>query len=288
MSCVKVVVFLCVLLCFFPALLVASESGKVDVFVSIPSQKWLCEQVGKGLVTVRILIEKGQEPHSFEPRPRQILELSKSSILFGAGLVFEKGLMQRMGHSFLNFRIVDTTEKIHRIPMQGEKSEKGEMDPHVWLSPVNLKIMAASMAENLAVEDPKNAEVYQKNMAELGRQLDDLDREITERLAPFRDASFLVFHPAFGYFADRYHLHQVAVEVGGRSPTPKKLAALIGKARKEKIRVVFVQPQFDPKSANVVANAIHGQVVPMDPLAENAAESLDVMAEKIAEGLGGK
>ena len=285
MNRVKLLAVFCVLLCSCPALIFASDSGKVDVFVSIPPQKWLCEQVGKDLVKVQVLIEKGQEPHTFEPRPHQILELSNSSILFGAGLVFEKGLVQRMGHSFLNFRIVDTTEKIHKIPMQGAENKKGEMDPHVWLSPLNLKRMAASMAENLAVEDPENAAAYENNLSELNRQLDDLDREIGERLAPFQGASFLVFHPAFGYFADRYKLHQVAVEVGGRSPTPRKLAALIGKARKEKIRVVFVQPQFDPKSANVVANAIHGRVVPMNPLAENAAENLRIMSERIAEGL---
>ncbi len=277
------------LLCFFFLFLHCQSSAasleKIEVFVSIPPQKWLCEQVGKGLVNTQVLIDKGQEPHTFEPRPRQILELSSASIFFGTGMVFERTLIQRMGYDFAHFKAIDTTAEIRKIPVQGAKNHDGELDPHVWLSPKNLKIMAASMARAFTVGNPEHGKEFKDNLAELNTLLDGLDREIAARLAPFQGAPFLVFHPAFGYFAHEYHLQQVAVEVGGRSPTPKKLAALISMARKEKIRVIFVQPQFDRKSANVVATAIGGTVVPMDPLAENVADNLRTMSEKIAEGL---
>ncbi|MBU0961678.1 MAG: zinc ABC transporter substrate-binding protein [Proteobacteria bacterium] len=293
--------FLFMFICFVFMHGVALSSEKVEVFVSIPPQKWICEHVGKELVKTSILVDNGQEPHTFEPRPKQILAFSRASLFFGVGLEFEQELIRRLGKNSPNLYIVDTTEGIHRIPMEmpdhGHRDHrKGEinhghgvtLDPHVWLSPRNLKIMAAAMAEALASEDPAHRRNYENNLAELNRKLDDLDQKITGMLAPFHNASFFVFHPAFGYFADSYHLQQVAVETGGKSPTPRQLSVLIRRARDEGVKVIFVQSQFDPKSANAVAAAIGGKVVALDPLAEDVEANLKIMAERIVQALLGQ
>jgi len=272
----------------FPVQLFAGTSEKIEVFVSIPPQKWLCEQLGRDQVITHLLIAKGQEPHAFEPSPRQIQALSKSSLFFTAGLEFEQEITRRLQTGSPHLQLIDTSKNIDKIPMKGAgHGDKEVLDPHVWLSPQNLKSMAMVMAVALAHEDPDNKPVYEKNLEKLNGQLDDLDRAIAKELSAFQGASFFVFHPAFGYFAHQYHLQQVAVETGGKSPTPKQLFALIGKAKADGIKVIFVQPQFDPRSAESMARAIGGKVVPLDPLAENSVENMRIMAVKIAAALGG-
>jgi zinc transport system substrate-binding protein len=271
----------------------AGVAAPLQVFVSILPQKWLVEQVGGDLVVTRVLVDRGQEPHNFEPTPKQIAALFRSKIYFTIDMVFERTIIRKIQQSGTALQLVDVTTAIQKIPINGQADGKGQnrelekprltgLDPHVWLDPGNLKIMARTMAGALAAADPANKSTYQENLQTVFATLDRLNKKNQQLLAPYRGATFFVFHPAFGYFAQAYGLHQEAVEVAGKSPTPRQLRSLISRARDKNVRVVFVQPQFDPKSARAVAHAIGGEVVPMDPLAENVLANLSVMAEKIA------
>lgn len=282
--------------------LLAGPAAAIEVFVAIPPQKWLSDRIGGELVTTHVLVASGQDPHTYEPTPRQIAALSRARLYFTLDLEFEKQIVPRLQKTVPNLPIIDTTADIDRIAMTGNEQEgasadkkhaddrghhhhRDGLDPHVWLSPPNLKRMAATMARAMATADPDNRVVYAKNLEALSTTLDQLDDHISRELAPFQGASFYVFHPAFGYFAHTYHLRQKAIETGGKSPGPRQLAALIAQARANRARVIFVQPQFDPKSAIAVADAIHGVVVPLDPLAEDVALNLKTMAEKIKTAL---
>ena len=284
-------------------------SAPMEVFVSISPQKWLSDQLGHDLVTTHILVGKGQDPHTYEPTPKQITTLSRATLYFTLDLEFEKQIVPILKKTVPNLHLIDTADAIPKIAMtrhehkepghetddkhdneghghdehartDGELQQQG-LDPHVWLSPLNLKIMAAAMAEALMTHDPANKVAYELNLQAVNETLDRLHQEITQVLAPYQGASFYVFHPAFGYFAHTYHLQQESIETGGKSPSPKQLSSLIKKARESGTRVIFVQPQFDPKSAQAIANAIHGEVVPLDPLAEDVAANLQLMAAKI-------
>ena len=290
-----------------------SSSAPMEIFVSISPQKWLSDQLGHDLVTTHILVGKGQDPHTYEPTPKQITALSRATLYFTLDLEFEKQIIPILKKTMPNLRLIDTADAIPRVTMtrhehtkpghdtqdkhdnaghghedhpltDGEHHQQG-LDPHVWLSPLNLKIMAAAMAEALMTHDPANKVAYEQNLQALNKTLDRLHQEITQDLSPFQGASFFVFHPAFGYFAHAYHLQQQAIETGGKSPSPKQLSSLIKQAKESGTRVIFVQPQFDPKSAQAIANAIHGQVVPLDPLAEDVAANLQIMAAKIKTAL---
>ena len=211
----RVIQFLfCLILVVLPGQLFAGESGGITVFVSIPPQKWLCEQLGQEYVDVKILLAKGQEPHGFEPSPKQIQALSGAHLFFTAGLVFEKEITRRLHRGSVSLMIVDTSKGIDKISMDSrEHGHNVTLDPHVWLSPPNLKSMANVMATALIELDPENKPVYKKNLWLLNDLLDDLDKSLELELAPYRDASFFVFHPAFGYFADAYGLQQVLPKV---------------------------------------------------------------------------
>ena len=114
---------------------------------------------------------------------------------------------------------------------------------------------------------------------------DRVDAELEEILRPLRGEALFVFHPAFGYFADRYGLEQIAIEIEGREPGPRQLEEIIEHAKEQGVRVIFVQPQFSKKSAETVARAIDGAVVPIDPLAYDWLDNLKRIGEKVRQGL---
>jgi zinc transport system substrate-binding protein len=243
------------------------------------------------------LVQPGQDPHTFEPAPRQVVALSRARLFFEIGMPFESALLEKIQQSNQRLAMVDTTSGIEKHAMgapcgedghrHAEDANGGEPDPHVWLSPPLLKVMARNIAEALQQADPANARAYRTNLAALLARLDALHEKIDRLLAPYRGRAFYVFHPGFGYFADAYGLQQVAVEAGGRSPTPKQLQALIEQARKDRIKVIFVQPQSPQQSAQVIADAIGGKVVAIDGLAGNVSEDIEDIAAKMAAAMKG-
>lgn len=267
----------------------APATDKVGVFVSVPPQAYLVERIGGGNVKVDVLVQPGQEPHTFEPTPRQVTALSKAALFFAVGMPYEKNLIAKVhaGHESLN--VVDTvgssgdeTEPAHH----GENPYGGKsQDPHVWLSPARIRVQAESIAKALAETDPAHAEEYEANLAKFLKDLNATDQRVCSILKPFQGRSFYVFHPAFGHFAEAYGLRQEAVEVEGKEPSPKQLRDLIRKARSEKARVIFVQPEFSDKTARAVAEAIGGAVVPLDPLAEDVLKNLEDIARKLESAL---
>lgn len=158
-------------------------------------------------------------------------------------------------------------------------------DPHIWMSPVLVKQQAAFMAETLAETDPPNAGVYQKNYQSFAADLDRLHKDIKTRLTPLKGENLFVFHPSFGYFTDAYGLHQIPVETAGKAPKGKELSAIIKKAKQEKARIIFVQPQFDRHAAQNIARAINGTVVSINPLAYDYMANMKAIADTIADAL---
>ncbi len=280
-----------------------TKAETLRVFVSIPPEAYLVERVGGKHVDVQVLVASGQDPHTFEPTPQQVMALGRARLYFKVGMPFEERLLQKIGSAQASLTIVDIAEGVAKRKMVAydhheghdadqhaghqhdtEAEDKGN-DPHVWLSPPLLKVQAVSVARALMVADPEHATEYAANLQKLLKNLEDTHARIQEALAPYRGRTFYVFHPAFGYFADAYGLRQEAVEVEGKSPTPKELGGLVKRAKTEGVEIIFVQPQFDSQSAEVVANAIGGAVVPMDPLAKDILTNLDQMAARIGSAL---
>lgn len=159
-----------------------------------------------------------------------------------------------------------------------------ELDPHVWLSPRILQAQAKTMAGVLKnAATPEQAAQIDQNLKTVLSDLDDLDRELTEKLAFMKGQTFYVYHGAFAYFAKAYGLKQEAIELGGRRPEPKRLAELVGRARDQKVKLIFVQPQFDQSSAKSLADSIGGKVVALDPLERDIFANLRKIADTVGQ-----
>jgi zinc transport system substrate-binding protein len=298
----KLWVLLCIVEAFFAlAPLAARADGaapeRVRAVVGIPPLAYFVERVGGQRVDVEVLVAPGQSPHTYEPTPAQIAGVARAQVYFAVGgMPFEARLLEKATATNKRMLVVDTRKGVKLRFMTADEAGfeeaahegQGEPDPHFWLSPRLAKVLAANVCNGLKAVDPANAAEYEANLKKLQDDLDATDAKIAAALAPLKGRAFFVYHPAFGYFADAYGLKQVPVEIEGKSPSAKELAALIQKSKKEGVKVIFVQPQFSPKSAEAVAAAIGGVVVPMDDLARDYIHNLEAMADKVKAALSGK
>lgn len=268
----------------------AEVRGGTDIFVTIPPQQWLVDQIGGPHTSTRVLIDKGQDPHTFEPTPKQIAQLSNASLFFSVGMEFETTILGKLAATHSQLTIIDSGKGVQRHSMESDDHHhhhhgERESDPHIWLSPVNLQIMAKNVAKALIASDPQHQAFYSANLSTTLTTLRDLHTTIGATLAPFKGRKVYVFHPAFGYFTAAYGLEQQAVETGGKSPSPRQIRTLIQQAITDKVKVLFVQPQFDPKSAQAIARAIGGKVVALDHMQYDPVANLTSMATQIESAL---
>jgi len=272
--------------------------GRLPVFAGVPPLQYLVEQIGGERMKVDVLVQPGQDPHTFEPTPQQVVALGRAAVFFKIDMPFEQVLLEKVQEGNQRLVVVDATQGIEKLPLVGPCCESSghdghrvfcadELDPHVWLSPPLLKTMAANVAAGLCQADPAHKQEYRRNLASLVRRLDTLHEQVGRKLAPYRGRAFYVFHPGFAYFADAYGLKEEAVQVGGQAPTAKQLLALIAKARAEGVKTVFVQPEFDPQSVQVIADALGGRVVTINGLGENVIADIEDIAVKMEESFTG-
>lgn len=270
-------------------LLVAPSSAaeRTSVFVSIAPQAYFVQQIGKDWVDVHILVEPGADPHTYEPKPRQMVALSKAVLYFAVGIEFETAKLAKITAVNPRIQVVHTDHGITKHPLADhghgdvkEGQEEGGLDPHIWLAPPLVMSQARSILTALQAVDPDHRSAYEANYRSFILEIVDLDARLRAVFDGLAGSSFMVFHPSWGTFAHTYGLNQVPIEIDGKSPKPAQLGRLIEYARTNRIKVVFVQPQFSSKSAGQIAKAIDGRVVVVDPLAEDWNANLRRTAEE--------
>jgi len=230
--------------------------------------------------------------------------LSKSRIYFAIGVTFETVWLPKFSKLNPAMRIVHTDKGIEKMAMAEHDPEEqkgakhkattkrphsddahGTLDPHVWVSPPEVKIIARNILDALLQIDPANSSAYKSRYEAFIAEIERLDKDLKEIFRDKRGLKFMVYHPSWGYFARAYGLEQVPVEVEGKEPKPEELKTLIETSRKQGIKVIFVQPQFSTKSAETVAKAIGGEVVFADPLSENWERNLRDQAQMFRQAL---
>lgn len=286
----------------------------LSVFVGVPPLQTFVEAVGGERVEVRSLVQSGQSPHAFEPTPGQVAALGSADLYVGIGIPFDAAQLPRIRAANSRLRVLDAREGLelgvigvydrreeaedghdrghdHGQVPAGEHAHEGpadpnELDPHVWTSPPLAKRIAAEVRDALTDMDPVNKGAYEANFASFAARMDALDGEIRAQLDPVTNRRFMVYHPAWGYFADTYDLVQVPIEKGGKEPGPRSLTEIVDRARREGVKVIFVQPQSARKLADQVASAIGGRVVVVDPLSADYEGALLQAAREIAAAAG--
>lgn len=267
----------------------APTSDRLQIVVSIAPQKYFVERIGDRHVTVNAMVPPGAEPHTFEPKPEQLKALSRANAYMRIRIEFEEAWMTKFIAVNPRMLVVDTTQGIQRIPISTRLQEQdttvhiGEtLDPHIWLSPKLVKVQAQTIYEALAKLDAQHQAEYQANLKRFLDELNALDTEIRQTLQGAKTRKFIVFHPAWGYFARDYQLEQVPIEVGGQEPSAAELAQLIALAKQEQIKVIFAEPQFSTRSAETIAQEIGGKVLLINDLSPDWMQNMKEVSQTFA------
>ena len=252
----------------------------ITVTVSILPQQYFVKRIGGDLVNVNVMVAPGQSPATYEPKTEQMVALSESAAYISIGVPFESAWLEKIQAANTDMKMVDTTEGIEKQYLREDV-----LDPHIWNSPALVKIQSENIYAALAEIDPDHADVYKENLDAFLADIDALDAEIKAALENTTATKFMVYHPAWGYFASDYGLEQIAVEVGGQEPSAQELANLITLAEEENIKVIFVQPEFSQEDAETIASEIGGEVLPISPLNPEWLDNMKMVAETFASVL---
>lgn len=260
-------------------------ADKPIITVTIEPLRYFTEAIAGDQFTVISMVPKGTSPETYDPSPQQLVDLAKSKAYFRIGHIgFEQSWIERLTDNAPHLPFFDTSLGIdliyddthpphHHDEAEDEASAEAHnhasgVEPHVWNSTNNALIIARNILTALCTIDKANDSAYVERYNSLCGQIENTDSLIRQILSdPTTDRAFMIYHPALSYFARDYGLHQIPIEAGGKEPSPAHLRDLINTCKKEKVRIIFVQPEFDRRNAALIAQQTGTQVVDINPLA---------------------
>ena len=257
---------------------ISCQSGKVEkdrnlISVSILPQKYFIERIAGDDFKVNVLIPPGASPVTYEPTPMQMKDVAKSIAYFRIGYIpFETVWLDNLLEGTENIKLIDLSKGIELIKGQekhGDHFHEGGIDPHIWSSLKSVKILSKNLYQELIKMAPEKKDIYEKNYQQFLSEIEELDQVAEDSFRNKKGMSFMIFHPALTYLARDYHLHQISVEMDGKEPSPTHMKHLVEEAQRLSIKHVFVQKQFNVENAKAIVAEIDGDVVVIDPLAED-------------------
>ncbi|MDP3033792.1 MAG: zinc ABC transporter substrate-binding protein [Methanobacteriaceae archaeon] len=274
------------------------SNSKIVVAASVLPQKEFIEKVGGDKVLVIIMVPPGADPHTYEPKASQMEQIANAQmyVQVGSGIDFEITWIDKIKSLNRNMLIINDSKGITFIPsienisnteQNGENfSSTGiiESDPHVWVSPKNAQLMVENIYQGLVKIDPQNKEYYLINKENYLKELRQLDKNITNELSNQKGSKILVYHPSWGYFCQDYGMTQIAIEKEGKDPTPKEMVNIINLSKKDNITAIFVSPQYNTRSSEVIASEIGAKLIFIDELAPGYVANMRKIVKAFENG----
>jgi len=256
------------------------------VLVSVVPYKNFVEKIAGETVQIGVMVPAGASIHTYEPTPKEMVAASKADVWFLIGEAFEAKAVKAFKNHNLKMKFVDLKQGVDLISNDPNYDArhccKHCLDLHIWLSPRQSKVQAQAIARNLINLYPENKQLYETNLQSFLNEIDALDQEIVSRLNSLKNRTILVSHPAYAYFCRDYGLRQLSIEYEGKDPTSLQLTNVMDEARKNNIKTIFIQPQYNNKGARLIAEHIGAKVVTLNPYAENYFPSMQQIAREFA------
>ena len=262
----------------------AESNAKPTVTVTIPPYQYFVEKIAGDKVDVNVMVSNGNNPETYEPNAQQMMELSNSALYLKVGSIgFEQTWIKKLQDNAPDMKLIDTS-----VGITPAKTPGGNIDPHVWMSCKNARIISSNIFKALCQLEPENKTFFQKNYQQL---LSSIDRQDSIIRKSFKDnpemvRKFVIYHPILTYFARDYQLEQLAIEEEGREPSAAQLKSLIERARKQKIRYCLIQAEFANRNTTTFIKESQTKAMDINPLQADWANamkevSLAVQGKKI-------
>lgn len=266
------------------------ENKSKVISVSILPYKYFVERIVGDKYIVNVMVPPGSSPENYEITPQNVEMLANSTVYYKVGLLeFEKTLLDKALSVNKQVKVIDLSKNTNIIGSTDEHkhesghSHVGGYDPHVWESPTEVKKIILSITQSISAIDTINKGFYYDNYSSFVKDIEKIDSLIIQKTALLSSKKFIIYHPALAYFARDYGLEQHCIEVDGKSPSPKDIKSIIDLAKAEKIRIIFVQSQFDTHNSELIAREANAEVVQIDPLAYNWLKHLQILAETLTK-----
>ena len=256
----------------------AAGDGRLRVLTSFyPMYDFACK-IGGDCIDVTNMVPSGTEPHDWEPSTNDLKSLEKADVFIYNGADMEPWADDLLVSRSDTLHVVEASENVelrttdgeheHAHEHEGADHHHGDFDPHVWLDPENAKIEMEAIRDALCAADPENSTVFQSNYEKYAAELDVLDAEFREKLAPLPNRTIVVAHEAFGYLCDAYGLTQVGIEglSPDSEPDPGRMAEVIDFVRDHSISTIFFEELVSPKVAEAIASETGAQAKMLSPL----------------------
>lgn len=263
-------------------------AGKADddkplITVTIEPVRYFAEQIGGDLINVESLVPRGSNPEAYDPTPQQMVSLSRSSLYLECGgyLGFEKSWLGRLRQNAKDTRFVNLSEGMDLV---ADPDDEHSIDPHIWCSCANARIMARNICSALSQFDPANRSAYQAGYDKLLTVIDSTYSIVSDRLESLPlPRAFMIFHPALTYFANEYELRQISIERDGKEPSAMQLRDIIDESSRAKVHVIFIQPEFDHRNAEAIAEQTGARLVDINPLSYDWPQEMVNIANALTE-----
>lgn len=241
----------------------STDDGKPTVTVTIPPFAYFVNKIAGDKVDVNVMVSNGNNPETYEPYAQQMMELSKSSLYLKVGNIgFEQTWMQKLQQNAPDMKVIDTS-----VGISPAKTPGGNMDPHIWMSCKNARIISRNILKALCELEPSNKDFFERNYQSLLSIIDKQDSLIKEtQKNPEFEKMFVIYHPILTYFARDYKLEQLAIEEEGREPSAAQLQSLIERAKKEKIKYCLIQAEFANRNTTTFIKESHTKAFNINPL----------------------
>ena len=256
------------------------------LFVTILPLKYFTDKIAGEAYKVEVTVPPGVGPETYSPTPKQMVLLSKAQGYFSVGyLGFEKAFLDKFKSTNPNVQVFSTAIGIELIKGSEEHGDHQHMegiDPHIWSSPKEARIIARNIFDGMVRIAPENIGVFRQNLDNLLSEIDKVDSTVYKILKKCTARKFIIFHPALGYFARDYGLEQLSIEFEGKVPSPKHLQTVINEAKQGNIRFILIQKEFDQENAEIISKETGSKIVQIDPLAYNWPDQMIDIAQKLA------
>ncbi len=246
----------------------------LKIIASITTVGDFVRQIGGNKVDVTIMVPPGYEPHTYEPTTSQMVNVSNAAVYVkvGSGIEFETAWMDDILDLNPYMTVIDCAPGIDII----------NEDPHIWNSPLNVQQMALNIYNGLIEIDPQNADYYMANYESYIEELEELHNYITGLFEEYQNRTYLIYHPAFSYFASEYNMIQLSVEEEGKETTAQKIQDCIDAAIANNLNYVYASPYETSAYAQTIADEIEGSVLYLDPLPSIYIANMRSVAASIA------
>lgn len=283
-----------------------SNDEKPIITVTIEPLRYFTEAIAGDQFKIVSMVPKGSSPETYDPTPQQLIDIAESKAYFRIGHIgFEQIWMDKLTDNAPHMLSFDTSIGVDLIydnshPTHHHNAEKGKsakkhhhhaggVEPHIWNSAVNAQIIAGNILSALRIIDKENENTYMERYQVLCREIEQTDSLVRRILSnPDADRAFMIYHPALSYFAREYGLHQIPIEAEGKEPSPAHLRDLMNTCKKENVRIIFVQPEFDRRNADLIAQQTGTTVIGVNPLAYDWKEEMLNTAKNLIPGTSPK